>query len=363
MNKECIRNNSYDLLRIICSIGVIFIHVSSIYLNNAATNHNTIETFNIAIASFFNCIGRFAVPCFFMLSGALLLGNENNKNYKNFYIKALKKIVIPTIVFSIFYFILRVILQMINGTTPSLFSMIKRALCGDVYYHLWYMYVLIGIYALIPIVMLFKDSINKKTFYIVSVVFFTISVICLHVESFKITWNFGRSFLYLSYVMIGYTISDCFKKKKVLAFIFFTLSCIVLLMMSYLVFEFSNNGILSNELTYPIQGGNSILSALYGICMFIAFNSLILKIKCEKMSQLTFYIYLVHAFVWDIMTLAINKILSESFIFETNYSISIISFSLIVFIVSIIISVIIKKIIKYATMSKIKTKPLAILKH
>ena len=109
------RENNYDLLRIVSSIAVIMIHVSSIWLDridiiiaNGPKNNLCIENmYSPAVICIYNSISRFAVPCFIMLSGAFILDNERNLDYKTFYCKSFAKVGIPTIVFSFIYILYR----------------------------------------------------------------------------------------------------------------------------------------------------------------------------------------------------------------------------------------------------------------
>ena len=95
------RENNYDFLRICCAIAGISIHVSAIWLE-AAANANVfgeIYTDHLAITCLWNTLTRFAVPCFIMLSGAFLLADERNVEYRYFYKKQFRRIGIPTLSF------------------------------------------------------------------------------------------------------------------------------------------------------------------------------------------------------------------------------------------------------------------------
>lgn len=103
------RERNYDLLRIISTIAVVMIHVSAIWFGNAIAGiserglsvTDARSTYWICL---YNSLPRFAVPCFVMLSGAFILEDEKNIEYKRFYAKSFAKIGIPTIIFSAVYF-------------------------------------------------------------------------------------------------------------------------------------------------------------------------------------------------------------------------------------------------------------------
>lgn len=85
MNEKCKnldktdRQNNFDLLRIISTFAVVLIHA-----NATIANDYNISLLGYNIQSFVNVITRFSVPCFVMLSGAFILSNTKNADYKSF---------------------------------------------------------------------------------------------------------------------------------------------------------------------------------------------------------------------------------------------------------------------------------------
>lgn len=77
------RQNNFDLLRIIATFAVILIHVN-VYISGL----NNISLVDYNTQSFINVITRFSVPCFVMMSGAFILSNRDNAEYKKFYAKS-----------------------------------------------------------------------------------------------------------------------------------------------------------------------------------------------------------------------------------------------------------------------------------
>ncbi|MEI3529907.1 MAG: acyltransferase family protein [Bacilli bacterium] len=68
-----------DVLRILASIAVVLVHVAS-QKWYTVTDLKTFTVFN-----FFDCIGRFAVPIFFMISGVLFLDKNRQFDFKTFF--------------------------------------------------------------------------------------------------------------------------------------------------------------------------------------------------------------------------------------------------------------------------------------
>lgn len=110
------RENNYDLLRIIAAIAVIVLHVSGSYYTAVVSDgwFGVCYTDNVFVTCVFNRLSRFAVPCFIMISGAFALDNSENTNFKYYYRKIFKSLGIPTIIFSILYFIYKEILIIIS---------------------------------------------------------------------------------------------------------------------------------------------------------------------------------------------------------------------------------------------------------
>lgn len=100
------------------------------------------------------------------------------------------------------------------GEEKEIISLLKDILKGSPMYHMWYLYMLIGIYALTPIVIRFKNSITEKTFYKVSFAFLAWASISQYKGMAGLSWDIGQSFEYLGYFMAGYSIRKIFANKN-----------------------------------------------------------------------------------------------------------------------------------------------------
>ena len=138
------RQSNFDLLRIISTFAVVLIHVNA---NVADSNNISFVGFNFC--SLINIITRFSVPCFVMLSGAFILSNEKNADYKHFYAKSFYKIGIPLIVFSFLMLIISEVSAVLKGTgyIEPVLSLLK----GN-FNNYWFMFMLAGLYFLVPII-------------------------------------------------------------------------------------------------------------------------------------------------------------------------------------------------------------------
>lgn len=163
------RENNYDLLRIFSAFAVVMLHVAYVIIlqfdGMGVPNNCTFP------AMMLNCITRFAVPCFMMLSGAFNLANEKNADYKYFYRKSVKNIGITGACFCILYVIYDVAKlglsvfvlhrHSVDMFFSRLFSIIANLLKGKPYIHLWYLFAIIGIYLAIPFVIRLAIEMSK----------------------------------------------------------------------------------------------------------------------------------------------------------------------------------------------------------
>lgn len=160
------RESNYDLLRIVASFAVVLVHIVNVYYQ--ALSDASEFGFRYANGAFFiilaEAITHFAVPCFFMLSGAFILGNRRNGDFRFFYRKSFDKIGIDAVVFGcVGFFIglaMAVIKYAIIGNQP--FSVLAEpfigVIKGEPFYHLWYLTVLLGLYILAPFVIMLASE-------------------------------------------------------------------------------------------------------------------------------------------------------------------------------------------------------------
>ena len=156
----------FDILRVIACLSVVMIHSSS-YVETIE-----IGSLNYWIAIILNSISRIGVPLFVMISGALLL----DENY-DFSIKKLINHIVKIIIFFLFWSVAYSILQnlipkIIHHEKIDVLSLAKSIIIGN--YHLWFCYMIIGLYLLVPLLRLWIKKENKeyiKYFIILSLIF------------------------------------------------------------------------------------------------------------------------------------------------------------------------------------------------
>lgn len=150
-----------DILRVLACFGVIIVHVSAMLVIEYPEPEGIVwKTINV-----FNGMGRFAVPVFIMLSGCLLLDNNRIIEASSFYKRQLRwmiEIFVGWLLFyAVFYSVCLPILTNEEASFAKFWGYIvsfKGSNCP----HLWYMFMVIGMYLGIPVFKLFVKKENKN---------------------------------------------------------------------------------------------------------------------------------------------------------------------------------------------------------
>lgn len=290
------RRNNYDLLRGLAMLGVIVNHVADIMIFSSTTKH-------LLVAYIYEGFGAFAVPAFLMITGTFVIENTKNSNYKYFYKKNFIKIGIQVIIFTILYLIEEYILiymktRSISYTFKSLFNL---QVMGWVGHPLWYVYMLMGIYLFIPFIVKIKNYYKNSKYYHIAICSYCIwAFASLYVEEVRTSWSIMRIFGYLGFVLLGNEISCLIKKKNNLIGI-----VIVILGFSAYILEFF---ILYNHVSL---GGNyyekslnshvAPLSIIGIVFIFSGISMLNVKRRFPIIVKFSFYIYLIHRGILDII--------------------------------------------------------------
>ena len=130
-------NTGLDFCRVIACFMVVILHIASAGAMQMDDNWMS--------SNIYNSLVRACVPLFLMLSGALLL--TRTEDAATFYRKRFVRILPPLLFWSVFYALWRTSL---GAGYSSVWQALSAMLQGPVYFHLWYLYAIIGIYLFMP---------------------------------------------------------------------------------------------------------------------------------------------------------------------------------------------------------------------
>ena len=294
--KKSNRNDSYDLLRIVSCIAVIICHVNYLYFDKIVFTPS--NSYLWIVESLINIIVRFCVPCFVMLSGAMLLGNKENRDFVTFYKKRLTKILIPTLIIGLLIYIYSIVI------TKDIIGYSRQILVGS-FYNYWYIYMTFGLYILTPFIIRLKETLTNKQYIIAT---FTLLVWAIESQistSYDLPYSIGVVFAFLSYFMFGNVICENKEKIKLnkLSLIIIALCCIAITFV-WRYLGHNNSKLVVDAYTNFF----SPTIAIYSICIFTLFTKIKVNNKFYSISKYTLYIYLLHTFVYSSLFSIIEKL-------------------------------------------------------
>lgn len=272
-----------------------------------------------ATANIIESVMYFAVPVFYMITGATLMDYRERYSTIEYFKKRILKAFIPYLVWSFLGYLWM----------------------GEEIQIYWFFIPLFRIYLLIPLVSYIKKENRKRVFIPLSIVLFLIDfLICTSefVQEYHRT-EIDKMCLYLSFVIVGYLIHkhDMSSKWRRVIYVLGIIGLMVHLIGTY---------VLSIEVGYVSQywkGYGNIPCIVYSIAIFVFIKQIGQKIKNEKfvrgiefLSQYTFAIYLLHWYVIDQIV--------QMFSIDTRSIIYRVGMPLVLFVVCIAITWCIRKI-------------------
>jgi len=137
-----------DLIRTVAVVLVILLHAAIESTPN--TDIMSAQGMQLWWASnIYNSISRTAVPLFVMLTGALLLQpNKADEPIRVFFKKRWNRIGIPVLFWGAIFFVWDFT---VKGQALTVVSILQGVLAGP-YIHFWYVYILVGLYLITPLV-------------------------------------------------------------------------------------------------------------------------------------------------------------------------------------------------------------------
>lgn len=282
-------------LRLIALYAVIVLHCSSPPL----AAYGKILLSDWWQADFFNAITRFAVPVFVMITGALLLNREYELG--DFLKKRLMRVVIPFLFWSLVYIWYSWYNEEItlNGDILNDMKIVLHLLKTGSSYHLWYVYMLIGLYFFIPVIGKFVRNASEKEVRYFLVVWFAVLLISqpylAHIDP-SVDMHYFAGFA--GYLVLGHWLAYADFKIKNLR-----LWMLLLAIVCILIIAFGSKLLLD----HPIYPGTTLYEPVNPVVVLLASSLFLLaKYTSFKMSpkmtavrdfvgKYNYGIYLAHA--------------------------------------------------------------------
>lgn len=278
-----------SILRIVATLAVVFLHT-----NNTLSNNSELFSLTENQMMFFttnNLLMNWAVPVFLMITGSLLLDPKRKITYDICIKKYVKRIILALFIFGIPFSILEILLSTKSLNINSIMEAIINVINGNSWSHLWYLYSLIGLYLILPVLKTFINNSDDKTkIYLICVIFLFCFITKWVDKVFGTTIAFGIPFTGFAvfYALIGRYITDSrfYDLRKSV--------CLGLLMLEILIIT------IGSVCFYPqskeLLGYDSPIIAFFSITIFGLFLGF--KTTNEKIlwmiDRLCFGVYLIH---------------------------------------------------------------------
>ncbi len=298
-----------NCLNVLACFAVICLHCSQVVFRPSAS---ITWYYSVVMQSVF----IFAVPIFFMLSGANLLGYRKRYSTKTFFKKRLKKTLVALIVGSALVYCITCFCPELFCRVPRRFSLldfVSLFLNNEIEPIYWFFYVILVVYLMTPLLSLLADS-KKVLLYAILLLGFASSVLPFlsrYVPAFLFLQSlFGAQALTggITFFLLGYYLQNYAPRQRpapcVLAFALFTALMIAATIAINLDAvqqpDISYEGFFSNAFSFFSIGASSALFLLFKSAepRFQQLSSAH-KSVLQRLSSASLGVYVIHLLVMD----------------------------------------------------------------
>ncbi|MCR4942456.1 MAG: acyltransferase family protein [Campylobacter sp.] len=334
-----------DFLRVVAIFAVIILHIC--YAN---WNFFAADTFAWQVLNFYDGLTRWCVPVFFMLSGMFLLdfrryGDDVSENFKRICKRNISRVALALVFWSIFYTYESMLLNHDFDPNPlRIFDMFFTCTM----YHLWFLYVIIGLYILAPFLQLLVKNLSKKDFELLLIIlaifccaydFINVILKYFTAKTLHFRYNLPEFSGYLLYFLAGFYFAnfEISQKAKRNLYILFFVGLFVTIVLNSL---FALNHEKTKAFFYEYRLIN-VMFVSFGIFIFCKdfFSKISINTKfrtlINRLTSLSFGIYLLHVGILDILV-QFFKSLHPLFMVPL--------FSVLIFVLSALLAFVISKI-------------------
>ena len=270
------RKHSIDLLRIISCLAVIGIHV----LSGPMTNYN--EILDAGLVTFLkktHIMLNWAVPVFFIITGYCIL-SKPEYTYANCF-KHVRKFMVLLATVGFAFSLLEEFFNVRTFNFSIIAAAVRNVISGNLWDHMWYLYAIIGIYLVLPVLHLFMTSTKNNRLLLTGLLFFFTIV----VPSIKPIVAIGVDIPFSGYLLYicfgGMVAKGDFSKKQSISIVMAGLVSAIYILLSPFADDF---------------GYRSPAICLLACSIFVVFA--LLDVKTSKFisiaSQCTLGVYLIH---------------------------------------------------------------------
>ena len=302
------RNIPVDAGKTIAIFGTLLIHASA-----AGGFSGTVGGFDWTSALFWNCLVRCAVPVFFLCSGALLLPPEKNVTISAVWRKYIPRIFIALMFWAAAYGGWSLLLgwrRLGVLELTAIQSTLKNLVMFQHKSHLYYLHVILLVYALLPLTRLFVAKADRQLVRYALVIWFVLGSVFPLLRAFPplsgltgipVQYAINLTWGAVGYGLLGHVLSEEAKKHRPAVFALIYLVGFALTFAGTLLLSLRSGTLALPFLQGTAPGVCLQAAGIYGFCVS-AFAAKERMPALEFVSKASFCIYLVHLFFLDELT-------------------------------------------------------------
>jgi surface polysaccharide O-acyltransferase-like enzyme len=283
-------------LRVLAITGVIMGHI---FMTICAYFTPVLSNTEIYFCVVFRNLWHWCIPLFAMISGVLFLNPQKEITIERLFKKYICRILLALFVFGVPYAFAAILVDaQYHFNIRQIGTAFLYVIRGKSENHLWYLYFIVGLYLLVPLLRVFTDNAGKKKIeYILIVLFVFTSILPLlkNIFLFDTGFHIPVNSIYVFYFLLGHYIHQYHIEIdiKILLFLLFSYGVYVVLISlnDTMIITALNGQLLSLESDSPIV-------AIVSVALFCLFHQINKTNKIiEFLSPLCFGIYLIHPLI------------------------------------------------------------------
>lgn len=284
-----------EVIRIFATLAVVFLHVAITLVANYTPKE--LGVFNYAVFNDCYILVTWSVPNFIMISGALLLDPKKNINWEKIG-KYIIRMFLVLLTFGVAYALMELIFLDKSFSLIMIAKAVLNTAEGKSWSHLWYIYMLIGLYLLtMPIRYVIQMSSEKEIeLYIIIMLIGNFIIPTINTVFGRNLANYMLTSEYLTYYIAGYYLSTTKRRFGKWVVIPMIVSVIIMIVTENVsLFDFGRSYALNHQT-------KNILVFLLSTSVFISVKNVCesRNVKIGRFSKLfsscSFAIYLIHPF-------------------------------------------------------------------
>lgn len=303
----------FDLINITACLCVVALHCNQMV-------HTWAPGKNWAAGLVIEVVCYWAVPLFFMLTGATLMKYRARYDTKTFLVKRFTRTVVPFLFWSIVLYFYIVVYR--NGEPFGPRRMINAILNNEVEQIYWFFFPLFSAYLAIPVLSLLADN-KRALIFMASISFLLVSVLPFACKWIGISWPSTVSIPVcggmLMFVILGFLLSehDIPKRQRLIMYA---------LGLAAMAFRYICTYISSNNLGYVDRtyfDYTAWTSVLLAIAVFVFFKNLDTSHfephanAISKLAGCSFGVYLIHKPILDYLIMDMGGVPMTSILLRT----------------------------------------------